>query len=175
MTSTALRSASPGCTCRFSTLRLTLRPVIARTISPASVLAVRRFATVRPSRRIVTRSVIAVTSWSLCVTNSTVRPSEARRFQHGEQRVALQRRQDGGRLVEDKDARVAIERLQNLDALAHTDGQFTHRGVRVDRQAMALGQLRDLSPRRAAVDEQARASALRRRLCSPTRSERQRA
>ena len=56
---------------------------------------------------------------------------------------------------------MAIERLQNLDALAHTDGQFTHRGVGVDGQAMALGQLRDLSPRRAAVDERPA-----RRLCA---------
>ena len=97
----------------------------------------------RPSRRIVTRSVIAVTSWSLWVTNSTVRPSAARRLSTANSASRSGRRQHGGRLIENEDARVAIERLQNLDALAHADGEFADRGVGVDGQAMALGKLRD--------------------------------
>ena len=132
----------------LSTLRLTLRPVIARTISRALVVGGRAgCATVRPSRRIVTRSVIAVASLSLWVTKRTVRPSAARRREHIEQRVALGRRQHRGRLVEDEDARVAIERLQDLDALAHADRQAADRARRGRRRGG--GARRARRPRRA--------------------------
>ena len=60
-------------------------------------------------------------------------------FEHVEQRIALGRRQDRGRLVENEDARVAVERLQNLDPLAHPDRQVADTGVGVDRQAVARG------------------------------------
>ena len=74
-------------------------------------------------------------------------------MQHVEQRVALGRRQDRGRLVENEDARVAVERLQNLDPLAHADRQIADTGVGVDRETVALRKLGDALARGPAVDE----------------------
>ena len=76
-------------------------------------------------------------------------------FQHGEQRVALGRRQDRGRLVKNENARVAVERLEDLDPLAHSDGQIADPGVRVDREMVMLRELGDTIARGAAVDERA--------------------
>ena len=59
-----------------------------------------------------------------------------------EQAVALLRRQDRGRLVEDEDARVAIERLQDLDALAHADRKPADDRVRIDLEVIAVGRAR---------------------------------
>jgi hypothetical protein len=70
-----------------------------------------------------------------------------------EQAIALLRRQDGGRLVEDQNTSVAIERLQDLDALAHADRELTDDGVGIDPQAVAVCQGCDALRRLAAVDE----------------------
>ena len=79
-----------------------------------------------------------------------MRPSAARRRITPNKAVALLRRQHRGRLVEDEDARVAIERLQDLDALAHADGQIADHGVGVDGEAMALREIGDLRRARRA-------------------------
>ena len=53
----------------------------------------------------------------------------------------LLRGEDGGRLVEYEYLVVAVEHLQNLHALLHTDGDVLHLGVEVDLEAVALGEL----------------------------------
>jgi hypothetical protein len=58
--------------------------------------------------------------------------------QRGEQRLGLLRRQHRGRLVEDEDARPAVQRLENLDPLLFADRQCADPRVGVDLQAEAL-------------------------------------
>ena len=62
----------------------------------------------------------------------------------GHQLFDLLRGQHRGRLVEDEDLVVAIQHLQNFDALLHTDRDILDLGVKVDVQAVALGDLLDL-------------------------------
>ena len=78
------------------------------------------------------------TSASLWLMKMIDRPLGDHLRQRGEQRLALLRRQHRGRLVEDQDARAAVQRLQDLDALALADRQLADPRVRVDRQAEAL-------------------------------------
>ena len=64
----------------------------------------------------------------------------------------LLRRERGGRLVEDQDVGAAVERLEDLDALLHADGDVLDLRVRVDGQAVALGDLHDVFARRGHVE-----------------------
>ena len=57
---------------------------------------------------------------------------------HLEELLRLLRREHGGRLVEDEDVRVAVERLQDLDALLLADGDVLDPRRRVDRQPVAV-------------------------------------
>ena len=79
--------------------------------------------------------------------------------EHVEERVSLEGRQHRGRLVKNEDAGVAIERLQDLDALADADRQSADRRVGVDREAVAFGELGDRGASPHAVDERPRAAA----------------
>ena len=63
--------------------------------------------------------------------------------QDGEDLLGLLRRQHGGRLVEDEDARLAVERLEDLDALLLADRQAADLGVGVDLEAELLGRAPD--------------------------------
>src|SRR5215218_6935342 len=62
-------------------------------------------------------------------------------LQDGEEVFRLLRGQDGGRLVEDQDAHVPVEGLQDLYPLAYSYGEVGHTGTRVDLQAVALREL----------------------------------
>ena len=62
-----------------------------------------------------------------------------------EQRLRLLRCQHGGRLVEDQDARLAVQRLQDLHALLLADRELPDPRARVDREAVAGRELRDPS------------------------------
>ena len=70
-----------------------------------------------------------------------------------EQLVGLLRGEHGGRLVEDEQVGVAGQRLDDLDPLLDADRQVLDQRVRVDRQAVALGDLGDLAPGAAPVQE----------------------
>ena len=59
----------------------------------------------------------------------------------GDELRDLLRREGRGGLVQDQDVRAAVERLEDLDALLHADGDVLDLGVRVDGQAVALGDL----------------------------------
>ncbi len=61
--------------------------------------------------------------------------------QHAEQLLRLLRRQHRGRLVEDQHLRVAVQRLQDLDALLLADGQVLDPGLRRDGEPVAPRQL----------------------------------
>ena len=63
------------------------------------------------------------------------------RAQHLEQLAGLLGGQHRGRLVEHEDAGVAVERLQDLDALLRAHGDVLDHRVGVDREPVALGQL----------------------------------
>ena len=57
----------------------------------------------------------------------TVFPSVGHRAERGEERHRLLRREHRGRLVHDQDARLAVERLQDLDALLLADRELPDR------------------------------------------------
>ena len=71
-----------------------------------------------------------------------------------EQRIGLLRCQHRRRLVEDQHARVAVERLQNLDPLLLAQRQLPDPGARVDRDAIALAQLGNAPLDPARVDRE---------------------
>ena len=58
-----------------------------------------------------------------------------------EELLRLLRRQDGGRLVEHEDVRLAVERLQDLDPLLLAHGDVLDPGGGVDCEAVAVGDL----------------------------------
>ena len=59
----------------------------------------------------------------------------------------LLRGEGGGGLVEDQDVRAAVERLEDLHALLHADGDVLNFGVGVDGQPVALGDLHHIFAR----------------------------
>ena len=106
----------------------------------------RRSATSLPSRSTTTRRLAAITSCSLWEMKMMARPRSTS-FQGREQRLGFLRRQHGGRLIQNQDAGIAVERLQDLDPLALADRKIGDAGVRIDRQAKRLRQLRQLGAR----------------------------
>ncbi|MDF2666711.1 MAG: hypothetical protein K0R81_2561 [Microbacterium sp.] len=74
-----------------------------------------------------------------------------------EEGVCLGGDQHRRRLVEDDDARVAIQHLEDLDTLTHPDAEI--RGLRIDRnrEARPLGELAHLAAGTGCVDEHRRA------------------
>ncbi len=69
----------------------------------------------------------------------------------GEQSVALARRQNRRRLVENQNARAPIERLEDFDALPRSDRQLADDRVRVHLQTMSLREFVDLGARGSGV------------------------
>ena len=67
----------------------------------------------------------------------------------------LLRGQGGGGLVQDQDVGAAVERLEDLNALLHADGDVLDLGVRVDGQAVTLRDLDDVFARRRHIQRQA--------------------
>ena len=89
-------------------------------------------------------------------------PVGGHRPQRLEQRRRLLRGEHGGRLVEDQDARLAVERLQDLDALLLPDRELPDPRARVDRHPVALAELGHALLDRARVEAE---RAGRRRSC----------
>ena len=80
-----------------------------------------------------------------------------------EQLVGLLRGEHGGRLVQDQQVDVAGERLDDLDPLLDADRQVLDHRVRVDRQAVPLG---DLERPRARARRRSRKPSGPPRVCS---------
>ena len=68
-------------------------------------------------------------------------PSATSSFKHGEEVLGLLRGQNGRRLVEDQDARVPVEGLEDLHPLAYSHREVGDARPRVDLQAVALREL----------------------------------
>ena len=83
--------------------------------------------------------------------------ARAQGAQDAEQLIGLLRRQHRGRLVEDQDARAAIQRLQDLDALLLADRQVADQRVGIDAAARSRAPSRSSSAR--ACREAVRAAA----------------
>ena len=118
----------------------------ARELVPVGVARSRRSPTRRPWRSTSTRSETAITSPSLWLMKTMASPSATARRQGAEERLGLLRRQHRGRLVEDQDAGVAVERLEDLDALALADGEVADPRVGVDLEAEAPGEVARCAP-----------------------------
>ena len=115
----------------------TSRPTIIRASSSSVAPSRGTVSTFFPRRRTVIRSAISSTSLSLWLMKMIDMPSLRQRAQDLEQLRRLLRREHGGRLVEDQDVRLAVERLQDLDALLLADGDVLDARVRVDVEAEA--------------------------------------
>ena len=79
------------------------------------------------------------------------------RAQRPEQRVGLLRREHRGRLVHDQDARLAVEGLQDLDALLLADRELPDPSPGIDCKAVAFAKFGDVALDRRWVDEEAAA------------------
>ena len=103
----------------------------------------RDVATTRPPRSTVMRSETSEHLVQL-VRDEDDRAAVGRhRAQRLEQRARLLRGQHRGRLVEDQHARVAVERLEDLDALLLADRELPDARARIDGQAELLAELGD--------------------------------
>ena len=71
----------------------------------------------------------------------------AQAAQDAEQMVRLGGRQNAGRLVEDQDVGLAVERLEDLDALLEAHGEVAHHRVRIDLELVILRKPRQFGAR----------------------------
>ena len=62
----------------------------------------------------------------------------SQRLHHSEQPFDLLWSQHGGRFVEDKDLRVTVERLENLDTLAYPERKIFDDGIWINVQTILL-------------------------------------
>ena len=72
-----------------------------------------------------------------------------------EELVRLLRCEHAGRLVEDQDVRVPVERLDDLDALLLADGDVLYARIRVDCELEGFRELAHAPPRRAVIEKHA--------------------
>ncbi len=86
-----------------------------------------------------------------------------------EQRAGLLRRQHRGRLVQDQHARVAVERLEDLDALLLADRELPDARAGVDGQPELLGERRHLALQRRAIGHEPTVALVARARCSRQR------
>ena len=128
-------------------------PTIISASSLRVTFAGRTVPTFRPARSTVMRSESSRTSRILCEMKTRPRPSSTIWRRTREEVVDLARRQHRGRLVEDEQRGVAIERLDDLDALALADGELPDDRGRVDVEPVAGGELADPLRHRAEIGE----------------------
>ena len=96
------------------------------------------------------RSAMSSTSLSLWLMKTIDMPSLRQQAEDLEQLLRLLRREHGGRLVEDENVRLPVERLQDLDALLLADADVLHARIRVDDEAEASRPARARGRRRRA-------------------------
>ncbi len=81
------------------------------------------------------------------------RPRVGELAHDAEELVRLLWGEHGGGLVQNQHARLAVERLEDLDALLCADGQVAHDGVRVDRERVAARDVEDVLVHLTQVDD----------------------
>ena len=91
----------------------------------------------------VIRSAISRTSYSLWLMKMMLWPSLGEAAEDREDLLRLLRREDGRRLVEDEDPRLAVERLEDLDPLLPADRERADLDLGVDLEAEPLAELDD--------------------------------
>ena len=101
-----------------------------------------------------------MTSLNLWVMNKIVRPRAFNSGDDAEQFLDLGRRQHGGRLVEDENAGVEGERLEDFDALPLTNRQGRNPRIGIKIEMVARDQFRRLSPHRFAVGHESQSPRL---------------
>ena len=144
----------PGVDSPRSTVRLTSRPTIRLARSSSSVSDGSRVPTTLPRRMTVIRSAISRTSYSLWLMKMTeVASSRVELAEDREDLARLLGREDGGRLVEDEDVRVAVQGLEDLDALLPAHRQGADLGSGSTSNPNVLAELANSHVRRAAIDE----------------------
>ena len=133
----------------------TSRPTIISAMFRRSASAVAISPTFLPPRSTAMRCETASTSPSLWEMKITARPLAASERTVREQAIRLGRGQHRGRLVEDQDAGVAVERLEDLDALALADREPRDLDVEIDGEAGIAHHRLDLPARRAGAAAEA--------------------
>ena len=134
-------TTSPGWASPFSTCSTTLRPTI-RLASPARSVCCRGgraddLAAAQHGDRVAHGDRLAQ-----LVGDEDDRRAGGREVAHDlEQLVGLGRREHGGRLVEDQDVGLPVQRLEDLDALLRADGEVLDQRRRVDDEAVLAGEL----------------------------------
>ena len=96
-----------------------------------------------------------------CEMKTMLRPLSRSPAQHLEQPRDLGRRQGGGRLVEDDDARAGEQHARELDELLHADRKIAEARARVDVEAEVLRAARRLARHAAPGDDAEAADRLR--------------
>ena len=108
-------------------------------IQPLSIAVVTGVvATFRPLRKIVIASETFRMSSRKCEMKTMLRPLALEPDQNAEQPLDLRRRQGGGRLVEDDDARAGEQHAGELDELLHADREIAEPRARIDVEPEAL-------------------------------------
>ena len=87
-------------------------------------------------------------------------PLLAQHLEYPEELGSLLRRQHRGRLVQDQDVRLAVQRLDDLDALLLTDGDLVDPCIRVDCEAEVLRQVEHALARGVVVEQDAHVTRL---------------
>ena len=101
------------------------------------------------------RSAISSTSFELVADEDDRHALAPQRAHDLEQVERLLRRQDGGRLVEDQDVGVPVERLHDLDALLLADADVLDERAGIDGEAERLRHVGDPLLRRRLVEQDA--------------------
>ena len=145
-------TTSPGFAGPFGTMSSTSRPTIRFASSWRVVVFGSAVPATRPRRRTTILSATSITSLSLWVMKITVVPAAVERADDAEQLLGLARGQHGARLVEDEDVALAVEGLEDLDALPDADRHALDLRVGVHVELVLLGQLDDPLARRGPVE-----------------------
>src|SRR5207249_8821680 len=96
----------------------------------------------------------------LVADEDDARALRAKLPEHAEDLARLLRREDGGRLVEDEDPRVAVDRLEDLNALLLADGELIDAGRGLDIEPQLLREQPDPLRRLGEVEDLADANDL---------------
>ena len=153
-------AASCGASTRAADGRTTASPIIIAAISRVDSTPTLPPPTLAPRRSTLTSSQNASTSRNLWLIIATViSPRCAMSLQQAEDLIGLARRQHRGRLVENEEALVEIEQLQDFELLLFARRQRRDRPVERHAERHAVEERLQLAPLLAPVDDRRRVGA----------------